>query len=447
MTARMPRRLGRQTAAALLLVLGFACSAPEQPEISSETPADVVRRVVATVPLIDGHNDVPWQYRTRVQNHLDEIDFRDTTKLDPPMHTDLARLSQSGIGGQFWSVYTPANTRGPGATRFVLEQIDDVHRLAARYPENLEMAYTADDITRIHAAGKVASLIGMEGGHAIESSLAVLRQLYVAGARYMTLTHSENVAWADSATDEAEFDGLTAFGREVVSEMNRLGMLVDLSHVSPATMHDALDISKSPVIFSHSSAFSVTAHPRNVPDDVLQRLAENGGVVMVTFVPPFVSESVRLGSVALAAERERLEEIHGDSQHKIADGLRDWRAGRPSSRATLADVADHIDRVREVAGIDHVGIGSDFDGISSVPVGLEDVSKLPDLLVELLERGYSEHDLEKLCGLNVLRVMRRNEEVARQLQSEIAPSDALFEELDGDESDNGGDSADAASGS
>ena len=384
------------------------------------------------MPLIDGHNDVPWVYRSRVQNHLDEIDFRDTTTLEPPMHTDLGRLRAGGIGAQFWSVYVPAGHNGPGASRLVFEQIDVVHRLAERYPEDLEMAYTADDIVRIHAAGRVASLIGMEGGHSIENSLGLLRQLYRAGARYMTLTHSENVDWGDSATDEPEFGGLTVFGQEVVREMNRLGMLVDLSHVSQQTMHDALDVTRSPVIFSHSSAFAVTAHSRNVPDDVLERLKENGGVVMVTFVPPFVSESVRLRSDALASERERLSLQHPLDSGRVLSELNRWAAEREATFASLENVADHIDHIRDVAGIDHIGIGSDFDGITSVPTGLEDVSKIPDLLAELLDRGYSTDDLKKISGLNVLRVMRRSEEVARSLQAEVAPSDALIEELDGE---------------
>jgi membrane dipeptidase len=409
----------------------LACSAPGQETPPASSPTETVAQILRQVPLIDGHNDVPWAYRTRVDNHLDRIDFHDTTTLDPPMHTDLRRLRQGGIGGQFWSVYVPATYNGPGAARQVFEQIDVVHRLVDRYSDDLEMAYTADDVVRIHAAGRIASLIGMEGGHAIENSLAVLRQLYRAGARYMTLTHSENVDWGDSATDEPQFDGLTAFGEAVVREMNRLGMLVDLSHVSPQTMHDALRVTRSPVIFSHSSAFSVTAHPRNVPDDVLEKLKDNGGVVMVTFVPPFITEAVRIGSDALASERDRLRLQHPGDEDRVDSELRRWQAGRDWARASLVDVADHIDHIRRVAGIDHIGIGSDFDGITSVPDGLEDVSRMPDLLAELLSRGYDSEDLKKICGLNVLRVLRRNEEVAAALQAEEEPSDALIEELDG----------------
>jgi membrane dipeptidase len=391
----------------------------------------VVFEVLAATPLIDGHNDIPWQYRTRVDNHLDRIDFRDTHLLDPPMHTDLARLASSRLGGQFWSVYIPTDLAGPGAARAVLEQIDVVHRLTERYSQALEMAYTADDVVRIHRAGKVASLIGMEGGHAIENSLAVLRQLYAAGARYMTLTHSSNCDWADSATDEAEHQGLTRFGQEVVREMNRLGMLVDLSHVSPETMHDALDATASPVIFSHSSARAVTDHPRNVPDDVLARLPKNGGVVMATFVPEFVDDAVRREANARSDERERLRDLHGDDEARVETELRRFDGLRAAAvHATLFDVADHIDHIRRVAGVDHVGIGSDFDGITAVPRGLEDVSRLPYLLAELLDRGWSRDDLAKLVGGNVLRVMRANEEKARELRAARPASDALIEELD-----------------
>lgn len=419
-------------AAGLVLVLGFVPVASQ----SQDEYLAQARAVLSRVPLVDGHNDVPWQYRERVQNHMDRLDFSRTSELDPPMHTDLSRLAAGGVGGQFWSVYIPAELAGPGAARQVLGQIDVVHRLVERYPERLAMAYTAEDIVRIHKSGKVASLIGMEGGHSMESSLAVLRQLYRAGARYMTLTHSSNVDWADSATDEPEHGGLTAFGHEVVREMNRMGMLVDLSHVSPDTMHDALDTSEAPVIFSHSSAFALTHHPRNVPDDVLRRLKDNGGVVMVTFVPPFVSEAVRAFWERLEAERTRLRQEHGkdgddEDQDHLNQALSQWLGSQRPPRATLQDVADHVDHIKNVAGIDHLGIGSDFDGITSVPVGLEDVSRMPDLLVELLRRGYTQEELEKIVGANLLRVMTRAEEVARRLQKTRPASDALIEELDG----------------
>jgi membrane dipeptidase len=281
---------------------------------------------------------------------------------------------------------------------------------------------------RLHAQGKVASLIGMEGGHSIESSLAVLRQLHRAGARYMTLTHSENIAWADASTDDPAHGGLTEFGRQVVREMNRIGMLVDLSHVAASTMHDALDATRAPVIFSHSSAFALTAHPRNVPDDVLKRLPENGGVVMVTFVPPFVSETVRAHGESEQRERDRLRQRHDEQETERR--MEEWRTAHPAPRATLADVAGHIDHVRATAGVDHVGIGSDFDGITEVPTGLEDVSKIPDLFVELLRRGYTDEEVQKIAGGNLLRALREAERVSWSLSDE-PPRDDLITELDG----------------
>ena len=336
------------------------------------------RELLREVPLIDGHNDVPWSYRKRVNNHVGEIDFAgDTRLLEPPMHTDIRRLRDGGVGGQFWSVYIPVSMAGPGAARVVMEQIDLVHRLVERYADALEFAYTAADIERIHGAGKIASLIGMEGGHSIENSLAVLRQLYAAGARYMTITHWQNTDWADAATDEPEHGGLTRFGEEVVREMNRLGMLVDLSHVSAETMHDVLDISEAPVIFSHSSARALTDHPRNVPDEVLKRLPENGGVVMVTFVTSFVSEAVREHRAAEQGEEARLEALFFGDTTAVAGGMETWREEHPEPEASLADVADHIEHVRKVAGIDHLGIGSDFDGIRTTPVGPWSIARPP----------------------------------------------------------------------
>lgn len=418
------------------LALGLiACAGPEQTAPAAAGEDELVMRVrqlLSEVPLFDGHNDVPWQYRSRVANHLWEIDLAgDTSLLDPPMHTDLARLEAGGVGAQFWSVYTPSETAGPGAARVLFEQIDMARRIVGRYPDAFEMAGTADDVERVFAAGKIASMLGIEGGHGIENSLAVLRMAYDQGARYMTLTHGSNVDWADSSTDEPVHGGLSAFGEEVVREMNRLGMLVDLSHVSPETMHDALDAAEAPVIFSHSSARALTDHPRNVPDDVLSRLPENGGVVMITFVPSFVSEEVRLYSEAIRSEAESLASRFTGDPNRIRAELESWRATNPAPRATLADVADHIDHVRQVAGIDHLGIGSDFDGISSEPIGLEDVSTYPDLFAELLRRGYSDDDVRKIIGLNLLRVMRAAEQVAERLQSERPSSDLLFDESQG----------------
>ena len=290
-----------------------------------------------------------------------------------------------------------------------------MNRLIERHPDRLELALTAADVERVHAAGKVASLFGVEGGHSIDNSLGVLRQLYAAGARYMTLTHSANTDWADSATDEARHNGLSTFGRTVVREMNRLGMLIDLSHVSPRTMHDALDVTEAPVIFSHSSAFAVTAHDRNVPDDVLTRMPENGGVVMVTFVPEFVSEAVRARSERLELTRLNLERAHGVEEAKPMIEL--WLRDNPPPRATLSDVADHFDHIRKLIGVDHLGVGSDFDGISSTPAGLDDVTDLPDLFVELSRRGYSRADLVKIAGGNLLRALKAAETTAGRLRA------------------------------
>lgn len=396
----------RPTGAVLGAVVAAAVSYGSAPVANAQderASREHVLELLRQVPLIDGHNDVPWQYRTRVSNHLDEIDFRDTTALEPPMHTDLRRLRQGGVGAQFWSVYIPTSYSGAGAARVVFEQVDLTRRLIERYPDDLELAFSADDIERVHGAGRIASLLGAEGGHSIESSLGVLRQLHAVGVRYMTLTHGSNVAWADSATDQPAHGGLTAFGRRVIREMNRLGMLVDLSHVSPQTMHNALDESEAPVIFSHSSAFAVTASPRNVPDDVLRRLAENGGVVMVTFVESFVNQEVA--------------NYFGPSE------------GRP--RATMADVVAHIEHIRDVAGIDHVAIGGDYDGIDRGPVGLEDVSTYPALFAELSRRGWTESELRALAADNLLRVMRAAEATARRLQAERDPSMATIEQLDG----------------
>jgi len=389
--------------------------------------------ILEGTPLIDGHNDAPWQYRRRVDNHIEEIDLAsDTSTLDPPMHTDIPRLRAGGVGAQFWSVYIPVEEGGgkPGDARVVLEQIDVAKRLIERY-DALELASTADDVERIFRQGKIASMLGMEGGHSIEWSLAVLRATYELGARYMTITHSNTIAWADSATDEAEHGGLTAFGREVIREMNRLGMLVDLSHVSDEAMHDALDVTEAPVIFSHSSCRAVCDSPRNVPDDVIRRTAENGGVVMVTFVPSYVSESVRQWGRKARAARQEFRETYPDDEQAAAQAMREWREANPAPRATIADVADHIDHLRRVAGVDHIGIGGDYDGVSSLPEGLEDVSTYPDLLAELLDRGYTEREIRKIVGENVLRVMREAERVAARLQAERPPSSARIEELDG----------------
>ncbi|HUP62946.1 MAG TPA: dipeptidase [Thermoanaerobaculia bacterium] len=392
-------------AAAILLLLATTALAQPTPRID---------RILREVPLIDGHNDLPWQYRERVKNEIEKLDIRaDQSKLEKPLHTDIPRLKQGRVGAQFWSVYVPASLKGADAVVATLEQIDVVHRLNALYPDTFALALTADDITRIHKRGMIASLIGMEGGHSIHNSLGTLRMLYHAGARYMTLTHSLNNDWADSATDDPKHNGLTDFGKQVVAEMNRLGMLVDLSHVAPKTMHDVLDISTAPVIFSHSSARALTNHPRNVPDDVLQRLKEKDGVVMVTFVPGFVSETVRVHGANRDAEQARLKELYAGQPDKVKEGLEAWSKANPRPRATIADVADHIEHVMKVAGADHAGIGGDLDGISTTPEGLESVADYPKLFAELIRRGHSDEELKKLAGLNLLRVMKKAEQVAR----------------------------------
>jgi membrane dipeptidase len=299
--------------------------------------------------------------------------------------------------------------KGADAVVATLEQIDTVHRMIALYPDTFALALTADDITRIHKRGMVASLIGMEGGHSIHNSLGTLRMMYHAGARYMTLTHSLNNDWADSATDDPKHDGLTDFGKQVVAEMNRLGMLVDLSHVSPKTMHDVLDVATAPVIFSHSSARALTNHPRNVPDDVLRRLKEKDGVVMVTFVPGFISEKVRLWGANREAEEARLKDLYSGQPDKVKEGMASWTADHPRPSATIADVADHIEHVMKVAGVDHAGIGGDLDGIGTTPVGLESVAEYPKLFAELIRRGHTDDELKKLAGLNLLRVMKKAE--------------------------------------
>jgi membrane dipeptidase len=389
------------------------------------------RKLLDEVPLIDGHNDLAWEIRQRFQNHFDQIDLRsDTSRFEKPMHTDIPRLRKGGVGGQFWSVYIPVETLGADAVVMVMEQIDDVHRLTELYPDVFALALTADDIVRIHKEGKIASLIGMEGGHSIADSLGTLRQLYTAGARYMTLTHSKNTDWADSATDEPKHGGLTRFGEEVVKEMNRLGMLVDLSHVSPETMKDALAVTQAPVIFSHSSARALDSHPRNVPDDVLTLLAKNGGVVMVSFVPSFVAEEARAWSAQEEGEKARFKALYPEDPARAKSELEAWTRAHPAPLPSTAQVADHIEHVRKVAGIDHVGLGSDFDGITRTPRELTGVDTYPILLAELLRRGWSDDDVKKLAGLNLLRVFRQAEETAARLRKERPASDALIGDLD-----------------
>lgn len=370
------------------------------------------------VPLIDGHNDLPWQIREKAAGNLDSLDI---AHPQPELHTDLERLERGQVGAQFFAAYVPSDLIADGATRFALMQIDLIHRLADRYPGTFMYATSVADIERAHDEGRIAALIGVEGGHAIEGSLDVLRALYELGARYMTLTHWKSTAWADAATDRPLHQGLTPFGEDVVREMNRLGMLVDLSHVSDSTMMDALRITAAPVIYSHSSARALVGHVRNVPDAVLPVVAENGGVVMVNFSPGFINEEARIhGERADAVLDSLTTALAGDSA-RAREAFEGWLESNPAPKATLYEVADHIDHIVQVAGIDHVGLGSDYDGIDHVPVGLEDVSRFPDLIAELLERGYSDEDIRKLAGLNFLRVMREAEAVSARLRKEQAP--------------------------
>jgi membrane dipeptidase len=357
--------------------------------------------MLSRFPLIDGHNDLPWEIRELYGSDVSAADL--LTRL-PNTHTDIPRLVEGGVGGQFWSVYVPATLARDAAVTAVLEQIDLVHRMIARYPSRFQLALTADDVDEAFQAGRIASLLGAEGGHSIAGSLGVLRMLFALGVRYLTLTHNSNVGWADSATDVVDTGGLSDFGRSVVAEMNRLGMLVDLSHVSAATMHAALDVSTAPVIFSHSSARAVCDNPRNVPDDVLTRLAVNGGVCMVTFVPFFVSQSCTDWINGLRAE---VAARGGDPANMSAVFalLPEWEPDHPMPAATIAQVADHIEHIRAVAGLDHVGIGGDFDGTPVTPVGLHDVSRYPALFAELQHRHWSEQDLQALAGANILRTL------------------------------------------
>jgi membrane dipeptidase len=404
-----------------VLAIMTTVSAQQQPESAL---LDRARALHRQVPLIDGHNDYPWAVREKVQRDLDKLDI---TKPQPTIHTDIARLKAGGVGAQFWSVYTPSDFAGQTAVTATLEQIDIVHQMMRKYPQTFELALSATDVERIFKSGKIASMIGMEGGHSIDNSLAALRMFYRLGARYMTLTHAKNTAWADSATDTPQHGGLTPFGEQVVREMNWLGMLVDLSHVSPDTMTDAIAISEAPVIFSHSSARALNDVPRNVPDAVLQLLPKNGGIVMVTFVPGFLSPKVAAWNNLQTAETTRLQQQFPNDEAVRKQGVDAWTKANPAPRATVADAADHIDHIRKVAGIDHIGLGGDFDGITSVPEGLENVSTYPTLTAELLRRGYKEDELKKILGLNLLRVWKAADVAATTLQKQRGSSPMLFE--------------------
>lgn len=418
--SRTGRRVSRAIAAIALAIV-FQCVAlsdddagrPKEAARSAVKLTDEARAIHRRALLIDGHNDLPWQLRDRFGGSLAKCDI---AQPQPTLHTDIARLRAGGVGAQFWSVYVPAETDRAGtALRDTLEQIDLVHQIVERYPETFELALSADDITRIHAAGKIASLIGVEGGHSIQGSLGALRQLYALGARYMTLTHGDTLAWADSATDEPRHGGLAPFGEEVVREMNRLGMLVDISHVSADTMHDALRVSRAPVIASHSSAYGVAPHPRNVPDDVLKLVAENGGVVMVNFFSGFVVPEAARRRAEFGQVRRELQQQYPETADYEA-AVRRWEDAHPLTPGTLHTVVDHIDHIVRMAGVNHVGIGSDFDGVSMLPEQLDDVSCYPYITQELLNRGYDEAAIDQILGGNLLRVFRDAERVANELR-------------------------------
>jgi len=420
---RIPHRYGSLILFALLM-LGIACS----PAVSEESRVRALRLLAAT-PLIDGHNDLPWALHARGIGDLADLDLN---QIQDELMTDMVRLRAGGVGGQFWVCYVPTVAAAKGTAAWqASRQIDLIHRLVAAYPETLVRAQTAAEIRTAHRQGKVASLMGMEGGHMIENSLSILRNNYRLGIRYMTLTHSDNTDWADSATDEPVHGGLTPFGEEVVREMNRLGMLVDLSHVSDDTMRDVLRLAEAPVIFSHSSARAVADHVRNVPDDILEMVRANGGVVMVNFAPSFVSPEravARRGT--FDAYKDAMARFPDDRNARTAV-MEEFYEAHPAPPATLSQVADHMDHIRRVAGGGTVGIGSDFDGISDVPEGLEDVSKFPDLVVELINRGWSDEAISRALGGNLLRVLAAAEEVAARLQHERPPSTATFAALDG----------------
>jgi membrane dipeptidase len=408
-------------AASLLAAAAPAVAAPAiDPAVQKR-----IDRVLARTPLIDGHNDLPWALREDFKSQVEGLE-RGTVSRTPPLMTDMERLRAGRVGGQFWSVYIQGTTIGDKAIRITLEQIDTAHRLIAAYPQHLRFARTADEMVAAHRAGRIGSMLGIEGGRQIGGSMAALRRFHDLGVRYMTLTHNQTTEWADAGTDEPRHDGLSPFGIEVVREMNRLGMLVDLSHVSPATMMDALDASKAPVIFSHSNASALNPHPRNVPDEVLRRLPANGGVVMITFVPGFLDGKVWDWSQRRAAEDALLKARFSYSRARVAEGLKAWEAANSRPAVTVAQVADHIEHVVRVAGHDHVGIGGDLDGIPFGVERLDSADGYPLLLAELIRRGWSDGNLAKLAGGNILRALRGAEATAASMK-DVSPSMAVLE--------------------
>lgn len=405
----------------LIAVTATAAEKPASPLSPSAEHLALVREVLREAPLLDGHNDLPWQFRA-LRNDLSAVDLRgDTSQLPDPWVTDIPRMRAGGVGGQFWAVYVPPKLPPAEAVHMTLEQMDLVHRMVARYADTFELALTADDVERIHRRGKIASLIGIEGGHSIGNSLAVLRTMQQLGARYLTLTHTKNTDWADAAGDKPQHRGLTPFGEDVVRELNRLGMMVDLAHVSDDTMRAALRVSRAPVIFSHSSARAICDHERNVPDDILRETARKRGIVMVCFLPGYVTNPARDAFRAAMAEKARLAGLYPNDTAKAEAEMSQWRKAHPDTAVpTVRDVADHVDHLRKIMGVEHVGIGSDFDGFHGAVAGLEDVSKFPALLAELARRGYTKDELKKIAGLNLMRVMREVEAVAMKLRGEPA---------------------------
>jgi membrane dipeptidase len=413
----------------LLAVAALATATTTMSAQATEKDFERAREVLASSPLIDGHNDLPWAIREAKGAPLDVAAY-DLRKHTAGM-TDLARLKQGMVGAQFWSIYIPGEAKDSGYARIQLEQFDIAHRFIAMYPDELQLALSSKDIRDAFKHKKIASLLGMEGGHAIENSLGALRSYYALGARYMTLTHNVTLDWADAALDSARHDGLTPFGDEVIREMNRLGMMVDLAHVSPGVMSDALNVTEAPVIFSHSDSRALVDVARNVPDSILKRVPKNGGVVMVTFVPSFVSQAfLDHSKLQGEAERQIRKRLAGDTAaiRKESDA---WKAGNPAPVVTVSQVIDHIEHIRQIAGIDHIGIGGDFDGITDTVQGLDDVSKYPALFAELAHRGWSDDDMRKLAGQNVLRVFEQVEQVAARLQKTRQPSTKTIQELDG----------------
>ncbi|MEP3421574.1 MAG: dipeptidase [Erythrobacter sp.] len=436
-----PVRFAASTCAAIALSAAFAAPLAAQ---TAENPAEdsVVEEVAVEAvievdpalqaaeaalqiaPVFDGHNDVPIQLRARFANQINDFDFADTSGTGDThpqgraMHTDIERLANGHVGAQYWSVYVPVSLSEPEAVQMTMEQIDVMKRLIDRYPDALRYAETADDVEAAIADGRVASMLGMEGGHSIGSSLGVLRQMYALGARYMTITHSRNTPWADSATDAPEHGGLSAFGKDVIREMNRIGMLVDLSHVSEDAMHDALDAARAPVIFSHSGVRAINGHARNVPDSVLTRLPDNGGIVMVVALPGFLNEERRDWFAEREAEQARQQSLFQGQPDVIASTMDDWDAANPEPATMISHMADHIDHIRAMIGVEYIGIGADFDGMPTGPVGFEDVGGYPQLFAELFRRGYSQVEMELIASRNAIRVLREAERYAARVSDQ-----------------------------